>query len=173
MEKYAEFELKLPPSYFRSDCSEMTNRQLLDSLLKPELGREPIVAFNLDFQDVMLENEARVLASLKSKFPKCQPKVLRVPQLVFGQVVEFQNRLLSVPGSGAALNPAPTNGIVIGDKYVMPDPMNESFRTYNRKLFQTIGLKLEFLDTSSLSASFGNLHCATNVVRYCRPRGSK
>jgi len=96
-----------------------------------------------------------------------------VPQLVFGQVVEFRNALVSIPGTGAALNPAPTNGIVIGDRYVMPDPMNEAFRVHNRKQFESIGLKLEFLDTSSLSATYGNLHCATNVIRYCRPRGRK
>ncbi len=173
MIKNYEFEGKLPPSYFRSDCAEMTNQQMVESFQKPELGREPIINFNMDFQEVMFVNEAIVTANLKTKFPKCQPKILRVPQLLFGQVVEFQGRLVSIPGSGAALNPAPTNGIVIGDKYVMPDPMNEAFRVHNRKLFESIGLKLEFLDTSSLSASFGNLHCATNVVRYCRPRGGK
>lgn len=173
LKKNEEFELKLPRSYFRSDCAEMTNRQMIESFQKPELGREPIVSFNLDFQEVMFANESHIIASIQSKFPKCKPKVLRVPQLVFGQVVEFRNTLMSIPGSGAALNPAPTNGIVIGDRYVMPDPMNEAFRVYNRKLFESIGLKLEFLDTSSLSASYGNLHCATNVIRYCRPRGPK
>lgn len=173
LKKNDVFESRLPESYFRFDCTEMTNRQLVESFMKPELGREPVYGFNLDFQEVMVHNERRVYERLAEKFPKCKPKLLRVPQLVFGQVVEFMGRNVSVPGTGAALNPAPTNGIVIGDRYVMPDPMNEAMRVYNRKLFEKIGLKLEFLDTSSLSSTYGNLHCATNVVRYCRPRGAK
>ncbi len=168
-----KFDESLPRNYFRKDCAEMTNADVLNTMSVDEGRRYPAWDFNMTVEAAQMGNVQVLREAIQKQIPGCNPEIIAVPQIFQGKTLPVSGSPFSVPRSGSALNPPPTNGVLIGNRYFMPDPMNESMREYNRKVFEKLGLELEFVDTYSLHRAYGNLHCATNVARYCRPRGAK
>jgi hypothetical protein len=81
------------------------------------------------------------------------------------------------PRTGRAINPNPTNSVLLNGTIIFPEQKNELFKSYLEKnVAQALDLKSDFVNTwQSAHANDGNLHCSTNTFRYCRPvtRSSK
>jgi hypothetical protein len=172
LDRDEKFESELPKNYFRRDCSNLTNRDLLKTLDTPEGLRYPAIDFNMSVQISQESNVETIREALKKQLPHCTPEFIPVPQLFWGKTLPVAGRAMSIYQTGSSITPPSTNGVLIGNRYLMPDPMNQSMRDHNAKLFKRLGIELDFVDTYSLHRAYGNLHCATNVARYCRPRGS-
>lgn len=98
--------------------------------------------------------------NMASKYSQCGSVVERVPML-------FEGRSST---SALSVFPNPTNGVSINGNLIFSDPNNKIFDQYLSKLSDKIGVKKRTVDTNFAHKNQGNLHCSTNLFRYCRPR---
>ncbi|QDK39348.1 protein-arginine deiminase family protein [Bdellovibrio sp. NC01] len=109
-------------------------------------------------------------AQVKKDRPQCALNVIEVPQYFAGKIRQtirhgFKPRI----ESAQSLFPNPSNGEVFGDKYLLPDPVNTSFRKDLTQSLTAIGLKPVFLDTHFAHRLQGNFHCSEKTIRLCKP----
>ena len=152
-------------------CDDLTNGKLRSIVLQDPALRE----VNELIQKKMKAFKEQVLAQVKTKLPGCQPKVLDFPSLFAGRIVverDGSHRLgrLSEGVSHPSVFPSPTNGHLIGRTYLAPEPYNKAFKREIESQLHAHGLRARFVDTIQSHALLGNLHCTTQVFRYCRPR---
>jgi hypothetical protein len=83
-----------------------------------------------------------------------------------------ENEVLEIPvllQNGACLLPNPVNGIVLGKRYLTPDPLIPQFREDVEKQFQTTEARIVWMNSvEPFHVRGGELHCGTQVVR-CLP----
>ncbi len=106
----------------------------------------------------------------KKQNPDCQLKMIEMPQLFAGKIRQtlrsgFKPRM----EAAQSLFPNPSNGEVFGDKYILPDPVNASFRKDISKLVADQGLTPIFVNTHFAHRLQGNLHCSEKTLRQCKP----
>ncbi len=97
----------------------------------------------------------------------CEPEVIEVPTLFFGEAIK-EKKPMRLKWQNS-LYPNLANSEFIGTTVLSPDPVNPTFRREMQRLYKSRGLKVQFIETSHLHQVFGNLHCVTNSIRYCRP----
>jgi hypothetical protein len=113
--------------------------------------------------------------------PKDQPPdatvILDGRQRKFGDLSDEERerlpvaqRYAGVPEDRAlGLLPNPTNAVLLDRTVIGPKPWNQAFRTYLSDSYGSLGLTFKEADTWHANKSQGNLHCATNTMRVCRP----
>jgi hypothetical protein len=144
-------------------CSRMTNIDLVNSLkAQPDYQK-----FTAQVQRSMDSFKERLRADIRKLNPKCRPKVIDVPT-VYGEWTMGKN-----PTGGRTFHPDMVNLQQFGKRVLIPDPHNATLRAKMEKEIKALGLEPRFLDTAAAHANYGNLHCSTNAVRYCRPRKTR
>ena len=108
-----------------------------------------------------LDNFAEgVKKTMGSKLPQCGDVVERVPMLFTARQDD----------DAVSIFPNPTNGVNINGTMIYSDPNNKIFDKYLTDLSRKIGVKKRTVNTAEPHRLNGNLHCSTNLLRYCRPR---
>lgn len=154
------------------DCANMTN----EDVLRVFSGSHPLQIYNNLVQAQMDSLKNEVTRKLKAKLPQCSIDFIEAPDLFEGgSPVENAKGGYTLPeGMGASLLPNPTNAISVNDSVIAPDPSNAAFRKYMESEYKKRGLRAQFVDTFDYAhVGGGNLHCATNTIHVCQPRGRK
>jgi hypothetical protein len=123
------------------------------------------------FQKQMDDFKSQLQKKVAQKFSQCQIAMIDVP-VIYGQGKLYSPGEVRtiVPQSTFAQYPSPTNSVSLGDTVIFPEPHNEAFKEYLQSTMKGLNVKSEFIDTLNLSAKGGNVHCASQVIRYCKPR---
>lgn len=154
------------------DCARMTNADVVRTV-----GRDlALRAYNRLMQNQIDVFKADLLKALRKTRPQCRPRVLDLPTLFAGAlVVEDGVRRLAVgeEHSGYAVHPNPSNAIVVRKSVIFPEPYNRSFKTSLGEQMAQAGLKVDYIDTLSMHALEGDLHCSTQIFRFCQPAPAK
>ena len=159
-------------------CLEMTNNDLL-AVLKENPALDE---YNTLVERRLAEFSTEYAEKVKKNLPQCGEvgeKFHPVPALFVGEPGKEKRESVlpsafGDPNSGYAVFPNLTNGVALESAYYSPDPMNTALKkSLEGLLNDKLKMKTQFLDTSVQHARGGNLHCITNVVRYCRPRTGK
>lgn len=163
--------VKGPSGGEAEDCSNMTN----DEMYRLFTSDEELKSYNELVQSHMDNLKIEIQAKLKNKLPRCSIEFIEAPDLFFGgQVVHGRNGKELPNGMGLSILPNPTNAISINDTVISPDPSNAAFKLYLEKEYRKKGLNPEFVDTFDYAhQGEGNLHCSTNTIHICRPRGNR
>jgi hypothetical protein len=150
-------------------CDQVPSGDLAEAIQKdPELG-----PYNESIQKDLDRFKQDYAAALKAANPTCgEPTLIDVPDLFHGKTVEKDGKIVAAEGdswNGLSVYANPTNDVQIGKTVLLPDPGNENFRHALNEKLEALGLKTDYVDTFFAHAKQGNLHCSTNVIRYCRP----
>ena len=149
------------------ECYNMTNRELAELIESdPE-----IKAFNESVEKAIQDFKTDLLAKLKTKYPQCSPQTLDIPDLFIGMMDEDGGKPTYAKGTGESIFPNPTNGEIIGNTFILPEPVNPAFKKDIDAQVRATGLKTDYIDTNFAHMLQGNLHCSSHTMRYCRPAG--
>lgn len=154
------------------ECFTMTNGEAYNLFTKNDDFRE----YNELVQEKIDELKSNIKNKLKERLPQCNVDFIEAPDLFYGgPVVENEKGKKELPNNkGLSLLPNPTNAITINDTVISPDPSNIIFKRYLEEEYRKRGLYAEFVDTFDYAhKGEGNLHCTTNTMHICRPRGGK
>lgn len=153
-------------------CASMTNSDLLAAMTVPNRrGVGNLKEYNNVIQATMDQNKEKLRSRLKETHPECDIPIIDVPSLFTGDLGQDKNgQRFAKKGTALGLQSNPTNGININGTMIFPDPGNASLRRNLEARLKTHGVKSDFIDMTYAHLAQGNLHCSTNVIRYCRPR---
>lgn len=153
------------------DCSNMTN----DEMYRLFTQDEELKDYNELVQTHMDSLRTEIQSKIKNKLPQCNIDFIEAPDLFFGgQIVQGRNGKELPNGMGLSILPNPTNAISVNDTIISPDPSNAAFKKHLEEEYRKRGLNPEFVDTFDYAhQGDGNLHCSTNTIHICRPRGSR
>ncbi len=154
------------------ECENMTNGEIADLFDKVGTYRDYQNAIQAELDQ--LKNEMK--AKLAKKLPQCEVDIFEVPDLYVGgytlRVGGVRSELSH--GMGVSLMPNSTNGVTLNNVSIHSDPHVGAFKKYTAEENQKRGLNTEFVDTFEYAhVGYGNLHCSTNTMYICKPRGSK
>jgi len=124
-----------------------------------------------------------ILSKLEQRLPQCKGSIqmIDVPNIFYGDETEpkpgasatapIADRYDLPDGQISSVLPNPTNSLNVGQNAVLvPHPQNNAFAKYLGFIFNSLGVKLKFEDTSDYAhLGDGNLHCITHAVPICRP----
>jgi hypothetical protein len=98
--------------------------------------------------------------------------VERVPVLYTGKnsAGETAEKRLEFTHSDA-LVASPTNSLSFGKSQVFSDTGVTAFNRRLQEIAKSLGNNPSFIDTLPMDQQQGNVHCSSNLIRYCRPRG--
>ena len=97
-----------------------------------------------------------ITKKLKERLPQCQPRFVEVPVL-------FHN--------GKEWDPNMVNSVLVEGTIISPVPTVGTFARYLENEYKTLGLQVRFLDTYDYAyRAWGDIHCVTNTIRFCRNR---
>ncbi|WP_413944716.1 protein-arginine deiminase family protein [Bdellovibrio sp. HCB-162] len=151
------------------ECLQMTNKDLAKIIESDKEFKD----FNESVEKAIQQFKKDLLAKLKQKYPQCSPKTLDIPDIYQGMMDYDKQPASYAMGTGLSLFPNPTNGEIVGNTYIMPDPVNPAFKADIDKQIKGLGLKTDYIDTHFAHVQQGNLHCSSHAIRYCRPQGGK
>lgn len=153
------------------NCEDMTNADLLAAMDMPgRNGEGSLRDYNMAIQAIMDRNTEALRARLRETNNGCDVPFIEVPNLFHGRMA----------GSGADARPTnalgifsnPTNGLNINGRFIFPDPGNAAFRRELNQRMRGHGVETDHVDMTYAHLAQGNLHCSSNVLRYCRPRAT-
>ncbi|MCB0378369.1 MAG: hypothetical protein KDD33_07745 [Bdellovibrionales bacterium] len=104
---------------------------------------------------------------------QCGDPIVRVPMIFGSRHGPFDGNTSAEKIKGAhalSLFPNLTNGVSINGRTVFPKQFNKPFDDYMSGLASKLGIQTGSINTVQQHNNQGNLHCSTNLVRYCRPR---
>ncbi len=150
-------------------CEGVTGSDFISGLLEYRDNRDfsRIVDKKLDMF------AAEVESRIKDKSPECSSPVMRVPTLYYApwSLHDVEPEEKKIEGAEAeAVFPNLTNGLVIGSKIVFPNQVVTPYNNFLKKIAKETSMSHSTINTNFLHEKMGNLHCASNLVRYCRPR---
>lgn len=125
--------------------------------------------FNKDVQSQMDAFVTDVKTKYKERH-QCEPQIIELPYLFQGSVVKENGKVVAEEATGLSIFPNPSNSEAVGSTMLLPDPVNPTFRKYLSSEYQKLGLKTFYIDTQFAHARYGNLHCSSHALRYCRPK---
>ena len=148
-------------------CASLKNGEALETLREDKT----LWKFNLLAQREIDNFEGSVKAQIMTQFPNCKIKSAHFPSLFTGQINVTRDPVLENGSShsGYSIFPNPTNLVIVGKTLMIPEPYNESFKQDILNQLKPYDFKINFVDTLVMHEGFGDLHCATQVLRYCRP----
>ncbi len=145
-------------------CRDMTNGQFITALNShPEL-----MQVNDKIERHMVAFRQRAEAAWQRLAPKCNPRIVEMPMIVAGRLegTDADSRVRR----GESIFPNVANLQQFGRTLIIPDPHNPATRKAIEEKVKALGLQVDFINTNFAHKAKGNLHCSTNVLRYCRPR---
>ena len=150
-------------------CVAMTNADVA-RLLETD-GR--LKQFNDLVQTKM--NQLKVAIHGSVQFTGCDPRVIQVPNLFFGNApIEKDGKFELANQSGLSILPNPTNSISNGSSVIYPRQINQAFTRELKDVSSSLGVTARFVDSAfAAHPGDGNIHCRTMTMHACRPRGSK
>lgn len=156
------------------NCRQLSNGQVARYLR----GDNMMAHYNRLIQQQMTNLRRDVISKVSRRIPGCTPDIIEAPDLFFGGSPVRQDdgtyKLPVNPGRGASLLPNPTNAISVNNAIISPEPGNAAFKTYLQGEYSKRGLNPRFVDTFDYAhQGYGNLHCSTNTLHVCTPRGSR
>jgi hypothetical protein len=100
-------------------------------------------------------------------------RIIDVPDLFYRNgddaSMEAEAQRPDITDDALSLLPNPTNSLLIENTLLSPDPQNAVFRSFLQTTYTALGMDFKWIDTWNLHEFWGNLHCATNALRVCRP----
>ncbi len=154
-------------------CQMLKNKDLLnyiktdDVLANGRIRTSQILVVNNAIQKKMALFKQRLINKTKSHEPSCEPELIDIPYIFTGY---FDNSTKE-PKGALSVFPNPNNGQLIGNTYLMPKTNNDAFSKYIEKIYKDKSVNLVTISTSRAHSEQGNLHCSTQLMRYCQPRG--
>ncbi len=142
-------------------------------------GREFIEGFHVDnkkFSKIVDKQLDDFAENLKKKIGRrCPDSIIRVPTLFYTSNPAYMDGVSDDDtdikfARGHAVFPNMTNGVAIGSKLIFPDQVVTPYNNYLNKITAKTSLDHSKINTLFAHKKWGNLHCSTNLVRYCRPR---
>lgn len=152
------------------DCTRITNGDVWDYFSK---SKSDLAKTNELIQSQMDAFKTTLAKRLKAVQPACTPEIIDAPDLFTGHVYESGGTTRLGQAWSRSIFPNPTNSTQFGSTLIAPDPGNSAARADLKKKLDDLGVQLETIDTTALHSQVGNIHCATNVIRYCRPEAAK
>lgn len=154
------------------DCVTLSNRDVFNYLNSKPPGY--LARVNAIVQEKLKNLKDEVRAKLKTSaagaWSKCQPEFIDVPTLFTGRIIEGDaQRKADLGRWSSSIFPNPINGTQVSSTFIAPEPGNSALRAAFQKNLKAIGLNLETVQTLALDKQGGNIHCATNLLKYCRP----
>lgn len=149
------------------DCYNMTNKDLADLIEEDFELKE----FNASIEAATQKFKKELLEKVKKSYPQCNPKTVDLPDLFMGEMDYDSNSPTYVTGSADSIFPNPTNGDIVQDTFILPEPVNPAFKADIDSSIKNLGLKTDYIDTHFAHSMNGNLHCSSHTMRYCRPQG--
>lgn len=146
-----------------SACAAITNQQLLAQV--ESFGEN----LNARIQDKLDEFRSHLKTAVRERLPTCQLDFIEVPNLFWGTLDNAAQKKIGRAQAGSIF-PNPTNAVILGTTNILPYPFNRAFKDYLSKEYTKRGIQVDFVDTLYAHRRKGNLHCSTQVIRYCRPR---
>lgn len=150
-----------------SDCYNMTNQDLVNILEQDFEYKE----LNEAIEKATQKFKQDLLARIKKTHPQCNPKTVDLPDLFLGEMNYDSQEPTYVNGSADSIFPNPTNGEIVEDTFILPEPVNPAFKAEINSAIENLGLKTDYIDTHFAHSLNGNLHCSSHTMRFCRPRG--
>lgn len=153
------------------NCEDMTNADLLAAMDMPSReSNGTLREYNMAIQSIMDRNVEALRARLRETNNGCDVPFIEVPNLFHGRM---QGRGAEArPTSAEGIFSNPTNGLNITGRFIFPDPGNEAFRRELDNRMRAHGVGTDHIDMTYAHVNQGNLHCSSNVLRYCRPRAN-
>lgn len=151
----------------------LTNRSALNIFRNNERLR----SLNALAQHKMDENKKILREAIQKKLPQCNVEFIDVPNLFTGAAAtktkdgkwQLNEGSLGIERAKSLL-PNPTNGLMVEETVLVPEPQNKAFKTYLSSAWLKHGVRSSFVDTLLAGhIGVGNLHCLTNSFRTCRP----
>ena len=117
----------------------------------------------------------RVKARIKNKFPQCLSPdfpVIRVPTLYYSpwSLSDAESDEEKPENIGGSVFPSLTNGLAIGSKLIFSNQIVAPYNNFLKKIASKVSLSHSTINTNFAHKRHGNLHCASNLIRYCKPR---
>lgn len=152
-----------------SECYGMKNKDLVRILESdPELKK-----FNQSVQKAVDSFKDETLKKIKQQYPTCSPKTVFFPDVFTGYMNDKTADAKYAMGSADSIFPNPTNGEIVENTLLLPEPVNPAFKQDIETSVKEIGLNTDYIDTHFAHVLNGNLHCSSHTMRYCRPHGEK
>ncbi|WP_347357148.1 protein-arginine deiminase family protein [Bdellovibrio sp.] len=151
------------------DCYNMTNKDLAKMFEDDFEMKE----FNESVEKATQQFKQDLLAKLKKSYPQCNPKTVDLPDLFLGDMDYDTNPPTYAMGTADSVFPNPTNGEIVENTFILPEPVNPAFKADIDKSIKDLGLKTDYIDTHFAHTLNGNLHCSSHAMRYCRPQGDQ
>lgn len=149
------------------ECYGMKNKDLVKIL---ESDSE-LKNFNNSIQKEINAFKGEALKKLKQQYPSCSPKTVEFPDVFLGMMDDPESDTKYAMGSADSIFPNPTNGEMVENTLLLPEPVNPAFKQDIDNSVQALGLKTDYIDTHFAHVLNGNLHCSSHTMRYCRPQG--
>lgn len=151
------------------DCYNMTNKELADMFEDDYEMKE----FNESVEKATQKFKQELLAKTKKAYPQCNPKTVDLPDLFIGDMNYDVEPPTYAMGTADSIFPNPTNGEIVENTFILPEPVNPAFKADIDKSIKDLGLKTDYIDTHFAHTLNGNLHCSSHAMRYCRPQGGQ
>ena len=156
--------------YDKNTCpANLTNKDVVSIIENDESLNiyQKLVQAEMDKIKIKLTNE------YKQRRPSCKIDFIDVPDFFFGPPPVKKGNNYELPKEGGhSILPNPTNSVLIDNVIFSPDQTNKVFNQYLSDEYKARGIRnTSFFDTSSTShPAYGNLHCLTNTINFCKPK---
>jgi protein-arginine deiminase len=138
------------------------NEQILDKIRTHANFNSINQLAQKELDQIRLILEDKILA----RFPQCKPEFIEVPALYRTKETDGSD----MDSEAIALFPTLVNLVAIENTIISPNPHNKVFRSYMENIYQNLGLEVVFLDSYDYAfLALGDVHCATQTARICRP----
>ncbi|MEO0337339.1 MAG: hypothetical protein AAF202_13165, partial [Pseudomonadota bacterium] len=131
--------------------------------------------FSSEVNELLDDLANDIQSAVAAQLPQCGNIIQRVPALFYSNHSvnqDGQSPEERIAGAeGKSIFPNLTNGVAIGDDVVYPSQPLAPFQNFVQQ--ELSSTSPSFINTSKAHMAGGNIHCLTNVVRYCRPRPSQ
>jgi hypothetical protein len=159
---------------WKKECQNLTNNDLLKYIEGDEftVGNEPIPSefklANESIQNEMDDFKYKLQSELQYSSKNCQPKIIDVP-IIYEATYSSTSKKAA---NAITILPSPANGIRVNDKFMYSKVGSRSFDNYLKETFKNLKANSASIDTYWAQENLGNLHCSSNIIRYCRPRNN-
>lgn len=174
----AHAETNEPQGFFskiwnwKKECQNLTNNDLLQYIEGNEftVGNEPITSelklANQSIQDQMDKFKIELSWHLTNEKTSCNPDLVDVPVLYDATYSSTSKKAFEA----VSILPSPANGVRVNHKYLYSQMGVQSFEKYLQDTLRDKKAQSAGINTYWAQENLGNLHCSSNIIRYCNPR---
>lgn len=157
---------------WKKECQNLTNNDLLQYIEGDEftVGNEPIPSelklANNSIQKQLDSFKNEMSIHLENQKTSCKPEIVDVPVLYEATYSSSSKKAFEA----VSILPSPANGIRVNHKYLYSQVGSNAFEKYLQSVFRDKKAQASGIDTFWAHQNLGNLHCSSNIIRYCNPR---